>query len=63
MNNFKDYQFYNFKGGLDLKNSAPLVAQSEKEVAWADGYNIELLENGGITQMGGAQLLAKLSDT
>lgn len=60
MGTFKNYQFYNFRGGLDLKNSAPLIAQSEKQVAWADGYNIELLENGGITQMKGSQLFAKL---
>ena len=61
MADFKNYQFYNFKGGLDLKNSAPLIEQSENKTFWADGYNIELLGNGGITQMKGSQLLKQLT--
>jgi len=60
MSDFKNYQFYNFKGGLDFKNSAPLISQSENKVAWADAYNVELLENGGIVQMNGSQLFAQL---
>lgn len=60
MNNFKNYQYYNFKGGLDFKNSPPLVEQSEKRVFWSDGYNVELLQNGGIVKMNGSQLFAKL---
>ena len=62
MSNFSNYQFYNFKGGLDFKNSAPLVEQSEKKSSWADGYNVELLENGGIVQMKGASLVAQLPE-
>ena len=62
MADFKSYQFYNFKGGLDFKNSPPLISQSEKEVAWADGYNVELLENGGIIQMRGTQLFAQMPE-
>ena len=30
MSDFRNYQFYNFQGGLDFKNSAPLVEQGEK---------------------------------
>ena len=48
MADFKNYQFYNFKGGLDFKNSAPLVEQSESKVAWADSYNVEF--NNGTDQ-------------
>ena len=60
MSDFNNYQFYNFQGGLDYKNSAPLVEQSEKRSSWADGYNVELLENGGITKMRGSQLLVQM---
>ncbi len=62
MTGFKNYQFYNFKGGLDFKNSAPLVGQTEKESFWGDGYNVELLQNGGIVQMNGAQFFARMPD-
>jgi len=62
MSNFKNYQFYNFKGGLDFKNSAPLVEQSEKKSSWVDSYNVELLENGGVVQMKGASLFAQLPE-
>ena len=62
MSNFRNYQFYNFKGGLDFKNSAPLIEQSEKKSSWADGYNVELLENGGIVQMKGASFVAQLPE-
>ena len=62
MSQFKNYQFYNFQGGLDCKNSAPLVAQTEKEVAWADGYNVELLKNGGISKMKGSQILCSMPE-
>ena len=60
MNKYRNYQFYNFKGGVDFKNSPPLIAQSEKEVAWANAHNVELLQNGGIVQMNGTQLFAEL---
>ncbi len=60
MSDFKNFQFYNFQGGLDFKNSAPLVAQSENKTAWADGYNVELLQNGGVTKMKGSQLLVQM---
>ncbi len=60
MADFSNFQFYNFSGGLDFKHSAPLVSQSEKEVAWADGFNIELLQSGGITRMNGSQLFAAI---
>ena len=60
MSDFKNYQFYNFRGGLDFKNSAPLVEQSENKTAWGDGYNVELLQNGGITKMKGSQLVTQM---
>ncbi|MCQ2957374.1 MAG: hypothetical protein MJ180_00565 [Candidatus Gastranaerophilales bacterium] len=62
MSNFKNFQFYNFKGGLDYKNSPPLVSQSETKSSWADGYNVELLEDGGIVKMNGSQLFASLPE-
>ena len=62
MSDFRNYQFYNFQGGLDFKNSAPLVEQNEKKASWADGYNVELLQNGGITKMKGSQLLAQMPE-
>jgi len=62
MSKFKNFQFYNFKGGLDYKNSPPLVSQNETASSWADGYNVELLENGGIVKMNGSQLFAQLPD-
>ncbi len=60
MADFHNYQFYNFSGGLDFKHSAPLIPQSEKGAAWADGVNVELLQSGGITRMYGSQLFAKI---
>lgn len=62
MGGFKNFQFYNFKGGLDFKNSPPLIEQTEKKSAWADGYNVELLDNGGITKMQGSQLLVSMPE-
>lgn len=59
MSEFRNYQFYNFSGGLDFKNTPPLVEQTEKKSAWADGYNVELLENGGIVKMNGSQIFAE----
>ena len=62
MAKFKNFQFYNFSGGLDFKNSPPLISQTEKKVSWANAYNVELLQGGGVSQMKGSQLVAQLPE-
>jgi hypothetical protein len=56
-----DFRAFNLTGGIDLKSSNALIAQSEKLIAWRDAQNVEIVESGGISRMKGNSQICKLS--
>ena len=57
-----NFGYYNFSGGINLRNSALSMLSDEKQVEWSDAENVEFWGTGGFSKMLGNTCILDLGE-